>query len=600
MKRLFRPASLLINRLNYRAKLLLLALLAILPMSITTLALVWEIRHDAEVLETEQKGLALVLPSLTALRQAQEQQGDPVAALEKLHAQVRQHGLQRDDDALAHTYIGILTAKLPELIKELAPARDIGVKALENQRLPHSQREKLGVGQASFVTLMDWIASDLEAAYSLAPEARERLEPAYQALNESLFAFQEMLATKVVNTSDFALQPAQLAAQGEQVLDLAMHLAQALEPEIGNSLNARHAEAEHKLLGSLSGLSLGVLLLSWLLTGAYLAILESIKALQSSTEAMAAGDLSRAARILSRDEIGAAASAFNRMAAGFSQIIEHSRNASAQLAAQADALADESQHITLASAQQTDATQQTSAAIQELTVSIHEISEHAQETAAIADRASERSQAGQHLAVHATVEMQGAVSAIQRSARAVAELEARSQEVGRVVAVISDIADQTNLLALNAAIEAARAGEQGRGFAVVADEVRKLADRTSQSTDAIGGTIAAIQAEIKSVVLDIGQSRQQVDQGVEVVEQLAQALAGIGDEVSQSRHHVGEIVDATRAQTDAANEIARNVQNVALQVEQNHQALERAGAAVLNIQRLARALEDAVQHLRTR
>ncbi|MGB4467743.1 MAG: methyl-accepting chemotaxis protein [Azovibrio sp.] len=600
MKQLFLPAIALINRLSYRVKLLLLAALAILPLVVITLLLAAEIHRDAEVLKTELAGLDQLLPALEQLRAAQEGQGDPAAILEQFKTQVSQHGLQRDDDPLAHTLIGILTAKLPELIKELAPARDMGLKAIENQRLPSSHREKLTIAQAGFVTLMDWIAADLETARALKGEVHARLSPAYEQLNTQLLSFQEMLVTKVINTSDFDIEPAAFAAQGSQVLKAAQDLARALEPEIRASLDTRHAAARQKLHFSLASLGLVVLLLGYLATGAYISILRSIHELQVSTDAMARGDLTRRAQILASDEIGTTAAAFNHMSEGFSLLIGKTREASEQLARHTDQLANESAQITRASSSQTDATQQTSAAVEELTVSIHEISEHAQETASITTRAGERSREGQELAHSAATEMQGAVAAIQRSARAVGELEARSQEVGRIVGVIKEIADQTNLLALNAAIEAARAGEQGRGFAVVADEVRKLADRTGQSNAQIGITIGAIQSEILAVVEDIRNSSLQVDQGVQVVDALSRSLASIHAEVNESRLHVGEIVDATSAQTDAANEIARTIQEVALMVEQTHQALERSGATVHDIQSLARELESSVHHLRTR
>ncbi len=599
MKLLFLPAIHLINRLSYRAKLLLLGSLAILPLLAITLVLANEIRGTVRVLTNEQAGLAQVLPQLEAMRQAQDKGEDAQEILSQLQAQVRGHGLLRDDDPATHTFIGVLTGKLPELVKELAPARDAGSNAISNQRLPHSQREKLNVALATFATLMDWIAKDLETAYELQPEARDRLDPAYNELNTQLLSFQEALVTKVINTSDFDMDPGQFSSQGTAVLNAALALARQLEPEISHSLMERAEGAQQELLASLLALGLVVLVLAWLMVGAYISMLRSIHTLQASTHAMAQGDLTGRAETTTQDEIGATAAAFNQMASGFGQLIRRTREAGEQLARNADALAGESVRITQASGKQTDATQQTSAAVEELTVSIHEISEHAQETASIADRAGERSREGQDLARSAAEEMHGAVSAIQSSARAVSELEARSQEVGRIVAVIKEIADQTNLLALNAAIEAARAGEQGRGFAVVADEVRKLADRTGQSTAEIGATIGAIQAEIQSVVEDIRRSSAKVDQGVQVVDALSRSLASIHEEVTESRVHVSEIVDATSAQTDAANEIARNVQEVALMVEQNHQALERTSSAINDMQGLAGTLEAAVRHLRT-
>ncbi|WP_303783420.1 methyl-accepting chemotaxis protein [Azovibrio restrictus] len=598
MQAFFLPATQLIDQLSYRIKLLLLAGLALLPLGGITLLLALEIHQDVQALETERSGLETVLPELERLRQIQE----GAAVLEAFKARVSQSGLPQDGAPRTHTLIGILTAKLPELIEELGPVRDMGKKAIENQRLPHSQREKLTVAQAGFVTLMDWIASDLERAHVLSEaneSSRNRLQPAFDALNRALLAFQEMLSTKVINTSDFDQDPGAFAAQGDQVLDAALELARTLEPEIRASLEARHRIALQKLHLSLAGLGLMALALAYLLTGAYLSILHSIRELQQSADAMSGGDLTRQARQLTADEIGAAASAFNRMRTSFASLIRQTRSASARLAASTDLLAEESERITQASRSQTEATQQTSAAIQELTVSIHEISEHARETARIATQAGECSRQGQELARSAASQMQGAVEAIRSSARAVGELEARSQAVGRIVAVIRDIAEQTNLLALNAAIEAARAGEQGRGFAVVADEVRKLADRTGQSTAEIAATIAAIQGEIQAVVADIRQSSERVDQGVQVVDALSCSLASIHEQVNTSRLHVSEIVDATSAQSDAANEMARNVQEVAMRVEQTHQALERSGATVHDIQALARELEAAVRHLRT-
>jgi methyl-accepting chemotaxis protein len=170
-------------------------------------------------------------------------------------------------------------------------------------------------------------------------------------------------------------------------------------------------------------------------------------------------------------------------------------------------------------------------------------------------------------------------------------LEQHSTNISGIVNVIRDIADQTNLLALNAAIEAARAGEQGRGFAVVADEVRKLAERTGGATTEIGQMIDAIQTETRNAVAGMEQSQNQVGTGVQLAGQAADSLVHIQAETRRTLDQINDIASASQEQSAAANEIAQNVERIASMSEENSVAIRDASETATRLSELAHRLD---------
>ncbi len=264
------------------------------------------------------------------------------------------------------------------------------------------------------------------------------------------------------------------------------------------------------------------------------------------------------------------------------------------LAGSAGTFAAASAQVEAASHSQCDAAASTASAIEQSTSSINHVADHTRETAEISRHASDLSARGEVVARETAEEMTRIAGSMQDSARLVSLLSQRSQEISGIVKVIKDIAEQTNLLALNAAIEAARAGEQGRGFAVVADEVRKLAERTATATTEIGGMIEAIQSEVAAAVGNLGARNEQVGQAVKLAEQVTGALAEINAGARKTQERIQEITDAASEQGAASTRIAGNIERIAQMAKQNSAAVADAANSARYVDELAGQLRAEV------
>lgn len=298
------------------------------------------------------------------------------------------------------------------------------------------------------------------------------------------------------------------------------------------------------------------------------------------------------------NETGQLLTAFGRMQRSLHEVLGGVRSSSGNLSQSALQLQENAAQISQASQQQSEAASAMAAAVEELTTSIEQVAQRAQQAQASADQTRDQSRQGSSVVRNTANEMRAIASKVRDSAEMTRKLGERSQAIDSIVGTIRDIADQTNLLALNAAIEAARAGEQGRGFAVVADEVRKLAERTSQSTQQIGGLIATIRSEIEVVVGDMQSGEVQMESGVALAEQAQSAIDAISNNANEINQLVHDISLALKEQTVASQDVARNVEQVAQLSEENSRAVMQTADATVHLKTLASQLDKAVHSFR--
>ncbi len=268
------------------------------------------------------------------------------------------------------------------------------------------------------------------------------------------------------------------------------------------------------------------------------------------------------------------------------------------LVVNAERIATASDEVASAAEQQSDATSAMAAAIEQLTVSSNHISDSARETSADTREAVKLSSEGSARvgeATHAIQQLSGTVTDVSTRIRT---LEGRANQISSIANVIKDIAGQTNLLALNAAIEAARAGEQGRGFAVVADEVRKLAERTSLATTEIEQMIVAIQSDTTGAVQAMNAALPEVEQGVSLAHSASESLRAIEAGARRTLERVGDVANATHEQSAASTSIAQRVEQIANMVEDTTTTIRGTTATAHQLEDIANNLKVMIGRFR--
>ncbi|MDR4502324.1 MAG: methyl-accepting chemotaxis protein [Nitrospirales bacterium] len=306
------------------------------------------------------------------------------------------------------------------------------------------------------------------------------------------------------------------------------------------------------------------------------------------------GDLTKRVPVHSHDEIGELARYFNLFIEKMHKSMTKVAGAIDRIASSATELSATAEQLSYSANGQNSRMVQSASAVEEMTMTAGEVARNSTEAARIAQETSETARTGHEVMAQTVSGMQQVSDAVGQSANIIMTLGKSSDQIGEIVRVIEDIADQTNLLALNAAIEAARAGEQGRGFAVVADEVRKLAERTTKATKEIGDMIRQIQQDTKSAVASMEDGTQRVMGGVELANKTGEALEKIQSMVNQTTSMIQQIADAAEEQSSATRQIASDLEAVAKSTKEASGGVSESAKASHDLSMLATELQSLI------
>ena len=311
------------------------------------------------------------------------------------------------------------------------------------------------------------------------------------------------------------------------------------------------------------------------------------------TRKIASGDLSVSVQTKPGDNSSLLA-AMQQMQESLRRIIGQIHQIVQEVAQDAGKMNVVSRQVSIGSDRQSEAATSMAAAVEEMTASVGHVAANADGARGMAAEARSLSAESGEIVKNAIVEINGIAESFNHSTALIQELSKQTGQISSIANVIKEIADQTNLLALNAAIEAARAGEQGRGFAVVADEVRKLAERTAQSTQEITTTITTIQSGTKGAVQGMDEGGAQVSRGVSMAAKAGASMAQIEVSTSKVLDAAAEISSALSEQNAASNLIAQNVERIALMAEENDMAVKEVAKAAERLEGLAGSLKASV------
>ncbi|MBH3427002.1 methyl-accepting chemotaxis protein [Pseudomonas alkylphenolica] len=407
----------------------------------------------------------------------------------------------------------------------------------------------------------------------------------------AVMAYRDAVRQFSAATADVAVARQEMTVQGATIVKISNALySLQLERRDNESAQARTLQLTATLLALLVGVLAAVIITRQ--------ITRPLRDTLAVVEKIASGDLTHNLRVTRRDELGVLQQGIQRMGETLRDLISGIRDGVTQIASAAEELSAVTEETSAGVNSQKVETDQVATAMHEMAATVQEVARNAEHASEAATDADAQARAGDQVVAEAISQIERLAEEVHRSTEAMGQLQQESQKIGSVMDVIKSVAEQTNLLALNAAIEAARAGEAGRGFAVVADEVRGLAQRTQKSTEEIEELVAGLQSGTQQVANVMLGSRNLTDSSVELTRKAGASLESITRTVSNIQSMNQQIAAAAEQQSAVAEQISRSIINVRDVSEQTAAASDETAASSVELARLGNQLQTMVSHFR--
>ncbi|MBZ5756414.1 methyl-accepting chemotaxis protein [Pseudomonas sp. S5(2021)] len=461
----------------------------------------------------------------------------------------------------------------------------LDMRTLENAFVASSDQQSVTDWQAKYSDVSS-IGSNLKIW--LDDEQKTSMDAALAALEQYRAAFDEFRQNR---SNRLAAERRMAELSGEVIAAAGQTLELATETMRSQRSNV------YLLLALIGGLAIVIGALAALTITRM--IVGPLRDTVAQAERVAAGDLSHSQASARRDEVGQLQNAMHRMNESLRNLIGRIGGGVSQIAAAAEQLSAVTAQTSAGVQTQREETDQVATAMNEMAATVQEVARNAEQASLAARQADQQARQGDRVVRDAIGQIGTLSSEVEHSAQAIEALNEQSGRIGSVLEVIRAVAEQTNLLALNAAIEAARAGEQGRGFAVVADEVRALARRTHDSTEEIEGLIGSLQQVAGQAVEQMQTSRDLTQRTVALANEAGTALGRITDSVSTIEQMNQQIAAAAEQQSSVAENISESVTRVRDIGEQSASGSEQTASASAELARLGIELQELVRQFRT-
>ncbi|GAB2181667.1 methyl-accepting chemotaxis protein [Denitratisoma sp. agr-D3] len=484
---------------------------------------------------------------------------------------------------------------LPDFAERLGKISAAGMSVLARRMITDDQRFAFTRDLGSLNTLGADLLAGLERSAQYNAEIKPKLDEFVQKFTARISTLTHVIEYEIAS-GRLDSTPAQFTAQAAEAIDSGYaELGNTLLPTVDKLIGDRIARQRLLLAVNLGIAVLLLLGFGYLSIGFYRAIVSDVRNLSNSARRIAEGDLTARVPLAAKDELAQVGAGFNTMAQELGALIGKIQRSADNVTQAAIQLTRSSTQIQASSSQQSEAATAMAASIEQTTAGIGQVAEFASQAQAICHESGALLDEGSDKVQQTVREMQQIAATVRDAANLIETLGQRSSEISAIIDVIKEIAEQTNLLALNAAIEAARAGEQGRGFAVVADEVRKLAERTTHSTQDISAMIEAIQQGIQQAVGSMQQGVGSVDQGVDLASHAGASMGKIKEGTARMVRFVNDISASLKEQSAASNAIAANIEQIARMADENSNDVARSTATARELEELAIHLQQEVR-----
>ncbi len=458
--------------------------------------------------------------------------------------------------------IDAAVAKMPELIDLVGQARGVGAGGAAKKRFKAEEFTALTNLISKIQLYGHSLSGGLEKVYNESPEHRELIGGIDSGFQQKWQAFVQLTQEKLIQTETIEITSSTYFNAGTEAIKEGNVLLRAVLSALDGLLDENITGKQFAMYETIILIAIVFLLVGYLFVSFSGSVLSNINSINSTVDELSNGNFRVSADVTSKDEVGSVATNLNSMIVKISNLVLKVKNSANQVSCAAE---DASATATRAQAEinrQNSEIEQVATAINEMSATVHEVAKNTASAAELTQTANEEAQSGRAVVSQAIDSINHLASEMESSSQIIRDLETQSERIGAVLDVIRGIAEQTNLLALNAAIEAARAGEQGRGFAVVADEVRTLASRTQESTEEINEMIAKLQTGARNAVDAIAQGSKQTEQSVDQAVQAGAALNQISTAVTTIHDMNTQIASAAEEQNSVSEEINRNIVNI--------------------------------------